>query len=163
MNDYQKEGVRRMLDAGEILPEEVKGEKDIQASILAIKEVFPEGMSWTGMQYSYVWNYTDNGQKMRIRGYDCAAFAMIVSDAVYGTSAGINMIHNPNVNNLRIGDVVKYINNDKTGATHFVVVTDVTGDNITVCEANWNKAVHWGRTITKSYLSGRIQYIVRRG
>lgn len=125
------------------------------AAILALQSVYPEGLSWTNENNRYYnkgWN---------LIGYGCVSFAMKVSDAVYGANTKANYLHNQTPDTLQVGDCVKYVS--AQGPTHWVVVTGISDSAITVCEGNYNHVVHWGRSISKSFLQGRIVWVVRRG
>lgn len=124
-------------------------------AILALKTTYPEGLSWsdeTSRYYSPAWNLVGAG---------CVAFAMTVSDAVYGAGAKVNNFYDQTPDTLQVGDVVKYVT--PNGNTHWIVVTDTSGTSITICEGNYSHKVHWGRTLTKVSMTGKILRVVRRG
>lgn len=127
---------------------------NIGQKILSLQSALPEGTSCTNEGFKYrgtsVWPYTGAG---------CVAFAMLVSDAVYGTSAKVTFNYSPTVNDIQPGDIVRF--NTKSGQ-HSVVVISADSKSITVCEGNYSKKIHWGRVIKKSSLQGSMVYIARR-
>lgn len=125
---------------------------DITSSILALQTILPEGTPWTNEANAYA-----NVPVWGLRGRGCAAFAMQVSDAVYGMNTGVTRLLNQAPDAIQSGDVVRI------GGTHSVVVLSAGKDSITVCEGNYNSMVHWGRVISKQSLNGQISYIARRG
>lgn len=127
----------------------------VKAAIMSFKQTYYEGLPWTDANNRYY------NPKWNLIGYGCVAFAMTISDNVYGSNANINVINNPSPSDIRVGDVVKYyLPNNRT---HWVVVTDVSDTSITICEGNYNSKIHWGRVVTKKSLQGRIVKISRRG
>lgn len=130
--------------------------RNVQAAILALKSTYPEGMSWTNENQRYE-NLT-----WWLIGRGCVAFAMRVSDAVYGANTKVNYLYEETPDTLKVGDAVKYVPPGKT-YTHWFVVTDVNSTSITICEGNYNGAVHWGRVVTKDSLKGTIVRVARRG
>lgn len=113
----------------------------VYQTLIAFQETYPEGTPWTN----------DNSYK---GNSGCVAFALILSDAVFGTLRG--RTYN-DVNEIRVGDILR-INND----THSVIVLDVTDDVVTVAEGNFNKSIHWGRTFTLSRLNEIMTYAYTR-
>lgn len=118
----------------------------IRNSIMAFQETYPEGTPFTNDNY-YGWN-----GGIYSGGYGCAGFSFMLSDAAFGE---IPARYIYDIDELRVGDIVR-INND----THSVIVTDISGDTITVAEGNYNRSVHWGRTFDKSTL--KFTYIITR-
>lgn len=119
--------------------------------ILAMKEEYPEGMPWTNDNH-YSWNAGVYGG-----GYGCFAFALILSDAAFGTDIPARKIEdNISIDMLKVGDILR-INND----THSVVVLEVYDDHIVIAEGNFNESIHWGREITKEEVES-ADYIITR-
>lgn len=123
----------------------------IAAQILALQAVFPEETPWTDATAVYsnypIWPY---------RGRGCAAFAMLISDVVYGTGTPVVTINEAAPADIQVGDVVRI------GGYHSVVVIAIDGDSITICEGNYNGGVHWGRVLSAQELTGQISYLCRR-
>ena len=123
--------------------------ENISATLLAYKNVYPEGMRWTGNENVYYWDSSILGYGLY--GYDCVAFAMILSDGVFG--------HNPVIEYkepglIRTGDILR-ISND----SHSVIVTGVNADgSVRIAEGNYNKSVHWDRVLSKEYLDKNFSY-----
>lgn len=115
-------------------PTEEKAYKDI----IAMKKKYPEGKAWSNDDY-YYWEIDE------CFGFGCAGFAFLISDAVFGTKTPV--IEHNNLANLKVGDIIRIDHNH-----HSVIVLDVAGDTITVCEGNYDKKVHWGRTLSKKKL-----------
>lgn len=123
---------------------------DIGAMILSMKEILPEGTPFTDKDNKWanpVWPY---------RGSGCVAFAMFISDNVYGASTPVHHLIDVSPDNIMVGDIIRI--EDK----HTVLVYAVDDTSVTVCEGNYRKTVHWGRVITKASLEGKITYIARR-
>lgn len=120
----------------------------VYQTIMAQKEVFPEGMRWTNDNY-YAWR----GGTYSI-GFGCAGFAFAVSDAAFGdTTAKIHKDYDA----IRVGDILRINNN-----THSVIVLEVREDSVIVAEGNYNASIHWGREIPKSALIDPSSYIMTR-
>lgn len=137
----------------QIVPAVVEGAAvtDVSAQILALQVAIPEGTPWTNEANVYT-----NTPTWPFRGRGCVAFAMQVSDLVYGADAPMTILYGQTPADLQAGDAV-YV-----GGTHMVVVISVDADTITVCEGNYNSSVHWGRIITKASLEGQINFLCRR-
>lgn len=123
---------------------------DVSSRILNLQSVFPEGTPWNNTNRVYsnpTWPFYGRG---------CVAFAMTISDAVYGTSATVTLYYNLTVNDLQPGDIARTLSD-----THSVVVISTTPTTVTICEGNYGGKVHWGRVIPKSAMD--VQYVVRRG
>lgn len=118
-------------------------------AIIAMKEDYPEGMSWTNDNF-YAWN----GGGMYAGGYGCIAYAYLVSDAAFGTlPADEPLDYDPAL--LRVGDLIRY-------EGHTIVVLEVQSDAFIVTEGNFNSSVHWGRRVTFSSLEGNVDYYTSR-
>ncbi len=117
-------------------------------ALIAQKELFPEGMSWTNDNFVTWQGGIYSG------GTGCAAFAFALSDAAFGSAPA--RIHE-NYENIRVGDILR-INND----THSVIVLEVKESSVVVAEGNYNRSIHWGREIAKSKLPGEGNYITTR-
>lgn len=110
--------------------------------LIALKTVFPEGMSWNE---SNVYNWTLNDHNTSRNGYACSAYALQVSDLVFGVDAPA-FSHN-DINNIKVGDILhlKHIDHD-------VVALEVHDDYVIVTEGNYNGTVHWGWKVKKTDL-----------
>ena len=121
-------------------------EANVHAAILAMKSQYPEGMHWTN-------DNTYLSMNFMINGHGCAAYALLISDGVFG-DLPVQPAHH-NVDKIRVGDILR-INND----THSVVVLEVRPNSVIVTEGNYNHSIHWGREIPKSKLRSDPQFEV---
>ena len=129
-------------------------EEKVYERIMAQKENYPEGMTWTN----------DNQYKLSvtvdeyyITGYGCAGFAFILSDAGFGEGQFPARKYYE-YDDIRVGDILR-ISND----THSVVVLSIAGDVVTIAEGNYNNSIHWGRTLSLTQLqNGEIDYGITR-
>lgn len=122
----------------------------IGAKILSIQNTLPEGTPMTNENNKWansVWPFIGTG---------CMAFAMYVSDQVYGASSPVTIIKNPSPESIKAGDAVR------VDGIHTVVAIAVDEKIIIVCEGNYNGTVHWGRVMSKESLRGHVSYIARR-
>lgn len=117
-------------------------------TLIALKEVLPEGLPWTND------NYVAWSGGIYSGGFGCAGFAFALSDAAFGDAPA--RMHE-NYDNIRVGDILR-INND----THSVIVLEVRESSVVVAEGNYNNSVHWGRELPKSSLPGEGNYIMTR-
>lgn len=123
-------------------------EDSVYDILVSFKEQYPEGMYWTNEQY-YDWN-----GGTYYRGYGCAGFAFILSDAAFGD---VQAVKHTDYSNIRVGDILRVNNN-----THMVIVLEVHDDYVIVAEGNYNSSIHWGRKIYKNRLQGEGDYIMTR-
>lgn len=119
--------------------------------MIAMKDAYPEGMPWTNDNF-YAWN-----GGYYYGGYGCAGFAFILSDAAFGNLPS-RFLEENDFDSIRVGDILR-INSD----THSVIVLEVHDDYVVIAEGNYNRSIHWGRTLTRSSLeSGTLTYIMTR-
>lgn len=111
--------------------------------LIALKTTFPEGMSWTEAN-TYTWTTADH--KWEWSGIGCSAYAMQISDLVFGVSAPV--YSHCDVKNIKVGDILEMY-----GINHAVVALEVHDDYVIVTEGNYNGVVHWGWKIKKSDLA----------
>ncbi len=126
-----------------------KAKSSKEQKLLALKRKYPEGMSWTE-EKEYAWH----GGIWK-RGFGCAAFAFLLSDALYGEKAAkksVDFVH------IEVGDVIRIVED-----THFVVVLEVHKNEIVVAEGNYDGKVHWGRKIKRTEIGKEKDYILKRG
>lgn len=122
-----------------VSPEGVTEEMAYQM-LLALKESYPEGMSWTMANGYYLYRGTGCNY-----GAECAGYAYIINDSIFGVSPNARRITTYNPSNFHVGDIVRYITG--YGSGHSVVVMQVTENGIIVTEGNYGGTVHWGRLI----------------
>lgn len=111
----------------------VPTQAEAYASIMAMREEYPEGARWTSAN-QYGWK--GGGYEMA-RG--CMAFAHMMSDAAFGDLPARKM-YNITIDDVRVGDVLR-----NGWDSHSVIVIEVHEDEVVVAEGNWGGCVHWGR------------------
>lgn len=122
-------------------------DEEAYEKIIALKDSYPEGMTWTN----------DNSHRSGNRiGYGCAGFAFMVQDTVFGTNAKKTKTSDLYWDELRVGDHLRVQNN--MGGEHSVMILAVDSDSITLCEGNFNSSIHWGRTMTPEELEEDFIY-----
>lgn len=129
-------------------------EAEAYASIMAMKEKYPEGMTWTNDNY-YAWKgycsaYPWTG------GWGCVAFAYMLSDAAFGKLDARTYDAPVSISQVRVGDILR-INNK----SHSVIVLEVHDSYVIIAEGNYNKSIHWGRMLTKAQVEA-ADYIITR-
>lgn len=121
-------------------------------AMIGMKDELYEGMPWTNFQpYG---NEGERGKYYRFQGgsvkgaslgVGCAAFVFLLSDEAFGTLPARTIDRGGfKYEDVKVGDILR-INN-----SHFVIVLRVASGGVTVAEGNYNKSVHWGRTLNKS-------------
>lgn len=125
--------------------------QDISAQVLAIETAIPEGTPWTNEANSYT-----NATSWHLIGRGCQAFAMQMSDLIYGTNTTVTLLQQPQAASIQVGDVVRI------GGTHSVFVIAADAENITIAEGNYNSSVHYGRVLSRATLEGQLTCIWRR-
>lgn len=122
-------------------------DEEAYKKIIALKSKYPEGKRWDN----------DNSYKSGNRtGYGCAGFAFMVQDAVFGKSAKKTKYDTFDGDALRVGDHLRVYNS--TGGEHSIIVLGIDGDTVTICEGNYNRSIHWGRTFTMDKLEDDFIY-----
>jgi len=109
-------------------------EESVYNAMMAMQAQYPDGMSWTEENY-----YTSTATGTKRGGGGCTSFALILSDAAFGTLPFRE--RHSNLEKLRVGDLLYY-------PTHRVVVLKIEGDTITIAEGNYNSVIRWGRTLS---------------
>ena len=130
---------------------------DPKAAIDALRTTYPEGMEFSDETHEYYSNgreYFNDGRYRVHGGSGCHAFALMLSDAAYGS---MPIVEHSDFDDLRIGDAIR-VDND----THTLIVTDINGDEITVAQANYGGKVHWDEKISRSDTGNWVYVITRR-
>lgn len=151
--------------------------KEFNNKIISLQKEFPSGYYWNHMGSTVNGNYVTttpcnnkkNGNKYCNEyqgkstiacgfsiGRQCAGFASMLSDRVFGKNASAIIFYN--YDDIRIGDQARINNN-----SHTVFIIEKTDDYVVVaeCNADYNTCViNWGRKIPRSQLKGF--YITRR-
>lgn len=147
---WDSENKRALINNGsDILEVSALSEKEVYASMMALKSEYPEGMGWTN-DNKYRWK----GGGEYTGGLGCVAFAFILSDAAFRDLPVERVL---TFDNLRAGDIIR-INND----THSVVVLSVKNGVVTIAEGNYGSRIHWGREFTLEEIKSVGDYVMTR-
>jgi hypothetical protein len=122
--------------------------KDTYEKMIALKEQYPEGMTWTNDNF-YAWQ-----GGIYSGGYGCVGFAFILSDTAFGS---LPARKHTDFDNIQVGDIIR-VNND----THSVVILSIDETKVTLAEGNYNSSIHWGRVLTLEQLKAAGDYIMTR-
>ena len=133
-------------------------------AMAALKEDFPEGMTWTNFEpYGskgelgdvYTWNGgAVYGAKSAV---GCMAFAFILSDEAFGNlPARVLAKGSFTFEDVKTGDILRINNN-----SHSVIVLRKSTGGVTVAEANYNGTVHWGRSMSAAAVE-KADFIITR-
>lgn len=126
---------------------------EAREAMLALKDQkgFTEGTTWTNFEpygskgdkgNDYKWK--GGPVKGADRGVGCAAFVFILSDEAFGSLPSRTIDQGDfQYEDIKPGDILRI------NSSHFVIVTQVSPGGVIVAEANYNKSVHWGRTLSK--------------
>lgn len=128
--------------------------KKAAEKILAMKDKYPEGTSWTSKN-KYTFKHLD-GKSMSVT--ECQAFAFMMSDEAYGD---LPAYVSYDWGQLRVGDVVFILagsslsDGSRTTGAHVMCVISVDYDNdeLIVCDGNRDGKVHWGSKLTISEMA----------
>lgn len=120
--------------------------------LIALKTVFPEGMSWTEAN-TYDWTIADHN--IYSPGIACSAYAQQVSDLVFGVDAPV--FSHRDFDNIKVGDILKIY-----GEHHATVVLEVHDNYVIMTEGNYNGTVHWERKVSKTDLQNGNCVVVTR-
>ena len=120
-------------------------------AMIGMKDDYYEGMPWTNFQpYGSegdlpYYRFQGGPVKGASLGVGCAAFVFELSDAAFGDLPARTIDKGGFAyEDVKVGDILR-VNN-----SHFVIVLRVASSGVTVAEGNYNKSVHWGRTLSKS-------------
>ena len=132
---------------------------EVKSAMLAKKTAYPEGKAWTNDD-EYIWSniFIVPGESYAYSSYTgggCHGFAMILSDAAFGT-AYARRVDTIDYDKIYIGDILRI-----NGNSHTVIIIDKTSSGVTIAEGNYNKSIHWGRTLTKAQVLAADYYITR--
>ncbi|MDE7170928.1 MAG: S-layer homology domain-containing protein [Oscillospiraceae bacterium] len=123
--------------------------QQVYQSMIALKEQYPDGTPWTNDNY-YGWH-----GGIFSGGYGCAGFAFMLSDAAFGTLPARKLTQFT-FSDIRVGDILRIDNN-----SHSVIVLEVHDNSVVIAEGNYNRSVHWGRTLTSAQIQA-ADYIITR-
>lgn len=137
--------------------------QDAYEKMIALKKEYPEGMPWTNFtpygrdseESTYYWH--GGPVKNSDNGVGCAAFVFILSDAAFGDWRARAIDRGKfSFEDIRVGDILR-----TNGGSHFVIVLQKSEAGVVVAEGNYNKSVHWGRTISKDEVMDSTFIITR--
>ena len=144
---------------------------EFNQTLVELQLKFPKGAYWnhsgsdinsTGITYTpcnhYIFGekYCNkyNGKSTLACGFtygtQCAGFASVLSDTVFGTDSNANKFYN--YDDIKIGDQARINNN-----SHTVFIIDKTDEYVVVAECNADYKtciINWGRKIPRSELAG---------
>jgi hypothetical protein len=168
----QKESVKQSNVAKNEYSEEWL--QEFNKKVAELQQKYPKG---------YYWNHAGNGKNLGVTtvpcdhkngkcycnvydskstkacgfkvGRQCAGFASILSDEVFGKDAPVRIFYN--YDEIRVGDQARINNN-----SHTVFIIEKTDDYVVVAECNADYktcVINWGRKIPRNQLKG--YYITR--
>lgn len=142
---------------------EIPTPQEAYAAMIALKEQngYREGTTWTNdTPYSLSKSYDWHGGTLpgNVRGgVGCVAFAFILSDTAFG-SLPARMLGTGEFrfSDVKSGDILRV-----DGGAHTVIVLQAGDTGVVIAEGNYNKSVHWGRTMTKAEVEAANHLITR--
>lgn len=125
--------------------------QEAYAAMTNLKDKYPEGMTWTNFEpygsageLGESYRFQGGPIKGASLGVGCAAFAFLLSDEAFGSLPSRTIDRGGfGFEDIKVGDILRVNNN-----SHFVIVLQISSGGVTVAEANYNKSVHWGRTLS---------------
>ncbi|HIQ96291.1 MAG TPA: Ig domain-containing protein [Candidatus Limivivens merdigallinarum] len=123
-------------------------ESRVYRKIIAQKDTYKEGRRWTNK------NYYDWKGGIYDRGYGCAGFAFLLSDAAFGD---LPARKHRNFSKIKVGDIVR-LEHDR----HSVIVLKKEADGVIVAEGNYDDSIHWGRKLLYSEIRKTGTYVFTR-
>lgn len=136
--------------------------------MIGLQSQYPEGMRWTNFEpygslstsgvaadkIGYI--FQGGAIKQARYGVGCAAFCFILSDAVFGSiPARVIDAGDFEFEDLHVSDFLRM-------GGHFVTILKITPSGVIVAEANYNKSVHWGRSISRDEVMASTSFVVTR-
>ena len=123
-------------------------EETVRSAILALKKTYPHGAVYPAPY----------GTKSLHRPYTncdhCAGWAMLCSDAAFGDLSW-RRVDNPRWEDIRVGDVIDY-RNEQSG--HAIVVIEKTDDYVKVTESGMYNHARWGGQYPRWWLEQQPGY-----
>lgn len=108
-------------------------DEQVTEKLLALKSKYPDGMVWNEDTY-----YDRPGRNGRTaRFYACGAFAMQITDEVYGPLTPTTQVRPNSPADFKPGDIVHL-------KQHDVVIVSVGNEGTYVCDGNDGGVVGWG-------------------
>ena len=131
-------------------------EAEAYQRIASLQTVYPEGMRWDYSVGSYLYKGFSN---IYYYGYECAGYAFLVNDYVFGDTPNARYIYDGSHSNFHVGDILRYTHRY---GEHSVIVWQVTPEGVICTEGNYNSSVHWGRLLRWSEIDAGFQYLITR-
>ena len=123
-------------------------EENVRSAILALKKTYPHGAV-------YPTPYCTKSLHRPYTNCDhCAGWAMLCSDAAFG-SLPWRRVDNPRWEDIRVGDVIDY-RNEQSG--HAIVVIEKTDEYVKVTESGGNNKALWGGQYPRWWLESQPGY-----
>ena len=138
----------RVTVSGSSSSKEKLTESRVYRKIIAQKDTYKEGRRWTNK------NYYDWKGGIYDRGYGCAGFAFLLSDAAFGD---LPARKHRNFSKIKVGDIVR-LEHDR----HSVIVLKKEADGVIVAEGNYDDSIHWGRKLLYSEIRKTGTYVFTR-
>lgn len=137
-------------------------------TLMSLQKEYPEGLRWTNFEpYGSLSTSTVESDKIGYiflggalkgarYGVGCAALVMKFQDTVFGTIP-IRVMDEGNFTfeDLHVSDFLRI-------GSHFVIILKITPSGVVVAEGNYNKSVHWGRTLSKEFVMFNTSFAVTR-
>lgn len=126
-------------------------QESVYSTLVSFKEKYPEGMEFDNKK-SYITEklFPD----IIYEGKGCAGFAFELSDTAFGDLPGRVTF---DYSKVRAGDIIRMYED-----SHSVIVLKVEGDVVTVAEGNYNRRIHWERTLDLNNADLEWDYMITR-
>ena len=143
---------------------DVPAYQEAYEAMIALKDEYPEGMTWTNYEpygskgdlgSAYTWNGgAIYGAKSAV---GCMAFAFILSDAAFDHLPARAVERGKfTFEDVKVGDILRV-----RGNSHSVIVLQKSAGGVIVAEGNYNKSVHWGRSMSAAEVKNADFMITR--
>ena len=124
-----------------------------------MQSVYPEGKYWTDASSgTYTWKGgRGNNREIANMGTGCVYFCFHLSDTALDTlPARLLRPGTFKISDVKTGDILRVEFN-----RHSVIVLKVYDETVVIAEGNYNKAIHWGRVLTKAEVENADHLITR--
>ena len=139
---YQAEAVKPAQDIASL---ETVTEESVKAALDALQMRYPLGSTYTAPYHSA------SGGPYGSSISNCAGWAILCSDAVFGNSPWRKVIA-PRWEDIRVGDLIQY-DNDMGG--HAIIVTEKTDETLSYTDSGPSSKVYWGSQVPRWWLEQR--------
>ncbi len=123
-------------------------EENVRDAIMVLKETYPTNTPYPAPYIS------NSGGPYGVSSTYCAGWATLCSDRVFGNLPWSRIVK-PDWTQIRIGDLIRYDNDD---GGHVVVVVGKTDEYIKVTESGIHNKAIWGGQYFKQWLEERSGY-----